>query len=81
MNTTLLLPRYTRGTAPDSRTLARLIAHDVGKPLSWEFNRYITVDTEAHLMTVDLGTANPKRVAEACHLYCDPHDVSWEIRS
>lgn len=79
--TELLLPRYTRGTAPDSRTLARLIAHDVGKPLSWEFNPHLTVDANRSLMILDLGHADPVRVSEACHTYCDQHDIEWEVRS
>jgi len=77
--TTLLLPRYTRGTAPDARTLARLIAHDCGKPLSWEFNKHINVDTNRSLMVVDLGNTTPERAEEACRTFCDQHDIAWEI--
>ena len=78
--TTLTLPRCTRGSAPDARTLARLIAHDCGKPLSWEFNRHITVDTNRSILVVDLDGADPARAADACRNRCDRYDIEWEIR-
>ena len=60
--TKLLLPRYTRGGAPDSRTLARLIAHDVGMPSSWQFNPNVNVDINRSALVVDLGDTDPARV-------------------
>lgn len=77
--TLLLLPRYGRGPAPESRDLARLIAHDVGVPASWEFNAHATVDIRRGVLVVDLLDTDPARAAEACRTFCDQHGIRWEI--
>jgi hypothetical protein len=78
--TTLILPRYGRGPAPESRDLARLIAHDCGVPSSWEVNANVTVDANRSVLVVDLFDTDPARAADACRTYCDQHEITWSIR-
>lgn len=72
--TTLLLPRYTKLRAPESEVLARLVAHDLGLPLSWE------TDVNRSQIVVDLGDADPDAVARLAGWYADEHGVAWEVR-
>lgn len=74
MRATLILPRHTRGTAPDARVLARAIANHVKVPSSWE------VDVNRGLMLVDLSDTTQEDAEEACRVYCDPHGVAWEVQ-
>ena len=72
MTTTLRLPSRTPGRAPAAWTLARAIAVDVGRPLSW------VTDRTRRQMVVDLGSTDPETVAASCRLHI-PNGITYEI--
>lgn len=70
--TTLRLPRRTPGRAPASWTLAKAIARDVDRPLSW------VIDVNRRQMVVDLADVDPELVAASCRTHI-PYGIDFEI--
>jgi hypothetical protein len=76
--TTLSLPRYPAANQPSTRSLAALIAHEVGVKVDWATDR--VVDARRAVIIVNLHDALGPDVDAACKTFLEPHGIEWEVR-
>jgi hypothetical protein len=74
MSTTVSLPRYTPAGAPTAQYLARLIAKELGRDVSFESH------PATGRLVVDLGDADPVAVTKVCEAFI-PASVNWAVNN